>query len=96
MVEEVFTTNEVAKILKMSRQTISQLLHRGKLTGIKIGNRWRIRKSDIEDLLNPIDIAPLNPDELDEEDLKDIAEAERDIVEGRVYPWEEVKEELRL
>ena len=34
--------------------------------------------------------------ELSEETKRDIAESEKDIREGRVYSWEEVKKELKI
>jgi len=50
-------------------------------------------KESWEELLKnpPIDDEPLTAD-----DLKTIAEAEKDIAEGRIKPWEQVKRELRL
>lgn len=50
-------------------------------------------KESWEELLKnpPIDDEPLSAD-----DLKTISEAEKDIAEGRIKPWEQVKRELRL
>lgn len=45
-----------------------------------------------EILKNP----PIDDEPLTEDDLKAIAEAEKDIAEGRVKPWEQVKRELNL
>ena len=40
--------------------------------------------------------APEDDEPLTEEDLKAIEEAEEDIRQGRVKPWEQVKRELGL
>ncbi|MCD4786120.1 MAG: helix-turn-helix domain-containing protein [Candidatus Eremiobacteraeota bacterium] len=51
--EEMLTTVEVAKILKMNRQTVSNLMKRGAIPAVKIGMRWRVRKSDLDKLMTP-------------------------------------------
>lgn len=50
---EVYTTAEVAKILKMNRQTVTNMINRGELPAVMICNRWRVRKSDLEEILDP-------------------------------------------
>jgi hypothetical protein len=40
--------------------------------------------------------APEDDESLDEEDLAHLEEAERDLTEGRVVAWEDVKKELGL
>lgn len=44
----VLTPDEVAKVLGLSRRTIVGWLEAGKLTGIKVGNRWRVREEDLD------------------------------------------------
>lgn len=39
---------------------------------------------------------PIDDEPLSDDDLIAIAEAEKDITEGRVKPWEQVKKELNL
>ena len=47
-------------------------------------------------LLRALLYAPEDDEPLDEEDLEHLEEAERDLVEGRVVAWEDVKKELGL
>lgn len=49
--EQVYTTHEVADILKLKWRTIMNLLHTGELKGAQIGRRWRIRESDVREFL---------------------------------------------
>jgi excisionase family DNA binding protein len=39
---------ELAKYLKLEKQTIYNWLHKGKITGIKIGHVWRFDKRQID------------------------------------------------
>ena len=50
---ELYTPNEVAKVLGVSYDTILNLVKKGKLKSIRIGPRLiRIKKSSVEELLN--------------------------------------------
>ena len=50
---ELYTPNEVAKVLGVSYDTILSLIKKGKLKSIRIGPRLiRIKKSSVEELLN--------------------------------------------
>jgi excisionase family DNA binding protein len=46
------TVDEVAKILRVSRQTIYVLCREGKLPHFKVGTKLRFKKSDIVALTN--------------------------------------------
>jgi excisionase family DNA binding protein len=46
------TVDEVAKILRVSRQTIYVLCREGKLPHFKVGTKLRFHKADIEALTN--------------------------------------------
>jgi excisionase family DNA binding protein len=46
------TVDEVAKILRVSRQTIYVLCREGKLPHFKVGTKLRFHKADIIDLTN--------------------------------------------
>ena len=46
------TVDEVAKILRVSRQTIYVLCREGKLPHFKVGTKLRFKKHDIEVLTN--------------------------------------------
>jgi hypothetical protein len=45
-------------------------------------------------LLQALFYAPEDEEPLDKEDLEHLGEAERDLAEGRVVAWEDVKKEL--
>jgi excisionase family DNA binding protein len=53
---EFVTTKQAAEMLSVSITTICQMLHNGKLKGIKIGkegksSNWRINKKSLEDYI---------------------------------------------
>ena len=45
--ERLFTVSQVAQSLSVTTITVYRLLSSGKLQGVKIGNRWRVRKQDV-------------------------------------------------
>ena len=47
MLAEIYTIEQLQKILKLSERTILRLLKNGKLTGFKAGREWRFQESDI-------------------------------------------------
>ncbi len=49
--EELMTIQEVAAYLKMSQQTIYRMARQGKIPALKVRNRWRFRRNDIESWL---------------------------------------------
>jgi excisionase family DNA binding protein len=50
--EETYTPAEVAEIMRVSRQTVYNLLQGGELRAIKLGNQWRIPASALDELQN--------------------------------------------
>jgi excisionase family DNA binding protein len=44
---ELYTIEQLQKILKLSERTILRLLKDGKLIGFKAGREWRFQESDI-------------------------------------------------
>jgi excisionase family DNA binding protein len=50
------TVDEVAKILRVSRQTIYVLCREGKLPHFKVGTKLRFKKADIEAICNTASI----------------------------------------
>lgn len=46
--EDILTVLEVAEILYIGRNTVYDLLHTGKLKGVKIGRSWKIPKASLE------------------------------------------------
>jgi excisionase family DNA binding protein len=50
--EKMYSPEEVAELFSMKPSTIRTWIKEGKLTAIKIGNRWRVPKSAVVDLGN--------------------------------------------
>ncbi|MBC7343067.1 MAG: helix-turn-helix domain-containing protein [Clostridia bacterium] len=49
--EKLFTPAEVAAILKVSRKTVHNWIHKGRLKAVKIGHFWRVCESELNRLL---------------------------------------------
>ena len=49
---EVYTVEEVAKMLKVSEQTVRTLIREGEIPAKRIGRVWRIKKEDFEAYMN--------------------------------------------
>lgn len=52
MVEELFTVARAAEYLQVCDKTVRRLISAKSLTASKVGNCWRIKKSDIDHYLN--------------------------------------------
>jgi excisionase family DNA binding protein len=50
--ERLFSAEEVAERLGMSKYTITEWLKAGRLRGIKIGKYWRVKESDLQAFLD--------------------------------------------
>ncbi|RXT06609.1 helix-turn-helix domain-containing protein [Ammoniphilus sp. CFH 90114] len=48
MITETYTPEEIAKILKISKYTVYELVKRGELKAYKIGNKVRVEKEDLD------------------------------------------------
>jgi len=48
MISDLMDVDELARYLKLDKQTIYNWLHQKKLTGIKMGHVWRFDKKDID------------------------------------------------
>ena len=46
--DQVFTVDELAVYLKVSKSTLHKLLSEGKVPGQKVGRHWRFRKAAID------------------------------------------------
>jgi excisionase family DNA binding protein len=55
---EIFTTHEVAKLLKISRRNVQWLIHQRQLKAVRIGRAYRVRPQHIEAFLNAHEINP--------------------------------------
>jgi excisionase family DNA binding protein len=49
--EELLTTKQVLDILQVDRTTIYRMLKDGRIVGVKVGQQWRFRRSEVEELL---------------------------------------------
>lgn len=52
--EETLTAPEVANLLRVSRQTIYNMIRTGKLPHFRVGTKVRFNRSDIEALMKPV------------------------------------------
>lgn len=52
MEAENLTVEEVAKFLRVSRQTVYSLIRAGKIPHFKIGNKVRVKRTDLEAMTN--------------------------------------------
>ena len=52
MEAETLTVQELAKYLRVSRQTIYTMIRAGKLPHFRIGNKVRFKKADIDAMTN--------------------------------------------
>lgn len=50
--DELLTSEEVARFLKVSEFTIRARLKSGELEGMKIGGQWRITRTALNDYIN--------------------------------------------
>jgi PTS system nitrogen regulatory IIA component len=49
--EELLTSEQVAKYLKLNPRTVTNMAGRGDLPASKVGRHWRFRKSDVDEYL---------------------------------------------
>ncbi len=49
--DEVLTTKEAIKYLKISRPTYLKHIHLGKIRAVKVGNGWRVHQSELHRFL---------------------------------------------
>jgi len=49
--EQVYKVPQVAKAMKLTENTVYRLLLSGRIAGVKVGNRWRVRAVDVQGFL---------------------------------------------
>jgi excisionase family DNA binding protein len=49
--DEVLTTEEAIRYLKISRPTYLKCIHQGKIKAVKVGNGWRVLQSELHRFL---------------------------------------------
>ena len=52
--DSVLTVPEVADLLRMSRQTIYNMVRLGSLPHFRVGNKVRFNRADIEAMMKPV------------------------------------------
>ena len=52
MVEQIYTTEQIAQILQIHPLTVLKYIREGKLRGIKLGRIYRILESDLQKFLD--------------------------------------------
>jgi excisionase family DNA binding protein len=50
----ILTVQEVAKILRIHRPKVYDLIKAGTIDGFKLGSDWRVKRDSIERLIGPI------------------------------------------
>lgn len=50
--ENMLTVKQAAEILQLHHRTIQRMIARGEIKAVKVANRWRIRRQDLEDYMN--------------------------------------------
>lgn len=50
--EELLTLEEVARILKVSVQTVRRMIDENELKAIKIRGQWRVKREDLQDYID--------------------------------------------
>lgn len=48
----VYTLDEVAEVLKITRRTLYTYIKEGKLKAVKIGREWRVSEAALQDFIN--------------------------------------------
>lgn len=49
--KKVYTLDEVAKILSLSKRTLYTYVKEGRLEAVKVGKSWRVRKDQLDAFL---------------------------------------------
>lgn len=83
--DTLITPSEVAAQLKLSRRTVIVWLQSGKLKGVKVGSRWRVRQNDLEALL---DNSQQGPGAMDSESQSWLESDLSHLGEFEPYDWE--------
>ena len=58
MIDEFYTPQEVAKMLRVTRTTIYEHIKSGQLKAIRVGNRYRITKAHLEEYIQQNAVNP--------------------------------------
>lgn len=50
--EELYTVEQVGRILKFAPSTVRRMIDESELKAIKIHGQWRVKREDLEDYIN--------------------------------------------
>ncbi len=56
--DDLLTTKQILDILKVDRITIYRMLQDGRIKGVKIGQRWRFQRNEVERILGGHQLSP--------------------------------------
>lgn len=82
--QKVYTPEQVAEMLQLSRNTIYELISRGEIVAKKIGKVYRIPQSSLSFVFTGLDEDIYKAQK---EDLKNIAKIERELSKVRAKMW---------
>jgi excisionase family DNA binding protein len=70
---QAYTITDVADFLKVTPRTIYKHLHKGIITGFKVGNKWRFTEEHILDYIQKLERKiTLSKDEYTKEEPKEV------------------------
>lgn len=49
---EIYTPDEVAEILQVTRRTVYGWIKDGKLKAVKVGRGWRVKREELDSFIN--------------------------------------------
>lgn len=84
---KVYTPEQVAQMLQLSKNTIYGLINRGEIIAKRIGKVYRIPASSISFALTGLDYDLLKAQE---EDIKNIGEIEKTLDQIRSENWSKI------
>lgn len=58
--DDILTVKEVSRLLRVSKTTLYQYIHDGKIPARKVGHQWRFLRSQVMQCLDPADV-PRSP-----------------------------------
>ena len=64
---QVMTPAETATVLEVNRSSLVMLMRTGKFPGFRVGGTWRVRRSDVQDVMQGRWV-PSTPTSEDEDD----------------------------
>ena len=78
---QLFTPEQVAERLQVTRRTVYQWINDGKLPALKVGRGWRIRESDLDIFSKPNQL-----EQLIEQTVKDMEKTAESIKQRQKEP----------